>query len=91
MSKKEEQLKAQVKKAQDRLLVLEQRKQKILDAEKKERQRISKTERNLRTKRLIEIGATVESALNVEVSAEDLPKLKQILEREEIKNIYSSL
>ena len=91
MSKKEEQLKAQVKKAQDRLLVLEQRKQKILDAEKRERQRISKTERNLRTKRLIEIGATVESALNVEVSAEDLPKLKQVLEREEIKKIYSSL
>lgn len=60
---------------QERMQAHEQR----INREKQElaklRRQVSKQERNKRTKRLIEIGATVEKAFNHEITQDELPDL----------------
>ena len=49
------------------------------------KQRLAKEERNKRTKRLIEIGATIEAALECEIPADKLPALSAIIKQDQHK------
>lgn len=50
----------------------------------------SKEERNKRTKRLIEVGATVEKVLGRAIKKEELPKLMNFLQQQEDRGSYFS-
>lgn len=50
----------------------------------------SKEERNKRTKRLIEVGATVEKVLGRAIEKEELPKLMNFLQQQEDRGSYFS-
>ena len=73
--------------AEEKVETLQARINALKQEQKKQQKIVNKKKRNARTKRLIEIGAVVESALDAEVPKEDLPKLKEFLIRH--KNDYS--
>ena len=74
--------------------------ERIADVEKKEQQyaalkrqlkkRESEENRKARTKRLIMIGAEVEKTLGKPIEANDLPKLKRFLEKQEARGAFFS-
>ncbi len=74
----------------ERLLELQQQIEKLKKKEKLIKARQSEMERKARTKRLIEVGATVESVLKRPIEKEDLPKLKMFLEEQEKRGNFFS-
>lgn len=74
----------------ERLLELQQQIEKLKKKEKLIKARQSEMERKARTKRLIEVGATVESVLKRPIEKEDLPKLKMFLEEQEQRGNFFS-
>ena len=66
----------------ERISELQDKQRQLKEQEKKLRAQQSQAERKARTKRLIEIGATVESVLGNPIEKEDLPKLKNFLEQQ---------
>lgn len=74
----------------ERLLELQQQIEKLKKKEKLIKARQSEMERKTRTKRLIEVGATVESVLKRPIEKEDLPKLKMFLEEQEKRGNFFS-
>lgn len=74
----------------ERLLELQQQIEKLKKKEKLIKARQSEMERKARTKRLIEVGATVESVLKRPIEKEDLPKLKIFLEEQEKRGNFFS-
>lgn len=74
----------------ERLLELQQQIEKLKKKEKLIKARQSEMERKSRTKRLIEVGATVESVLKRPIEKEDLPKLKMFLEEQEKRGNFFS-
>jgi len=69
---------------------LEKKRKEIIEKERRLKAKISAEERKKRTKRLIEVGATVESVLGLPIEKEDLPKLKNFLEAQEKRGGYFS-
>lgn len=74
----------------ERLLELQQQIEKLKKKEKLIKARQSEMERKIRTKRLIEVGSTVESVLKRPIEKEDLPKLKMFLEEQEKRGNFFS-
>jgi len=74
----------------ERISELQEKQKQLKEQEKKLRAQQSQAERKARTKRLIEIGATVESVLGKPIDKEDLPKLKSFLEQQEQRGQYFS-
>ena len=74
----------------ERISELQEKQRQLKEQEKKLRAQQSQTERKARTKRLIEIGATVESVLGKPITKDDLPKLKSFLEQQEERGQYFS-
>lgn len=74
----------------ERLLELQQQIEKLKKKEKLIKARQNEMERKARTKRLIEVGATVESVLKRPIEKEDLPKLKMFLEEQEKRGNFFS-
>ena len=64
---------------EERLAELEVRKNKLEQQKKKLLSEQSKRERNIKTRRLVEIGKAVEATLGGPVEKEDLPALKVLL------------
>ena len=80
-----------IRKNQDeRISELQEKQKQLKEQEKKLRAQQSQAERKARTKRLIEIGATVESVLGNPITKDDLPKLKSFLEQQEQRGQYFS-
>ena len=75
---------------EERLAELKQKREALLADERKIRSRVAKKERNARTKRLIEIGATIEAALGYEVTAEMLPQLSNFIKQQEERGKFVS-
>ena len=74
----------------ERISELQDKQRQLKEQEKKLRAQQSQAERKARTKRLIEIGATVESVFGKPIEKEDLPKLKNFLEQQEQRGQYFS-
>ena len=74
----------------ERISELQDKQRQLKEQEKKLRAQQSQAERKARTKRLIEIGATVESVLGKPITKDDLPKLKSFLEQQEQRGQYFS-
>ena len=74
----------------ERISELQEKQRQLKEQEKKLRAQQSQTERKARTKRLIEIGATVENVLGKPITKDDLPKLKSFLEQQEQRGQYFS-
>jgi len=74
----------------ERISELQEKQKQLKEQEKKLRAQQSQAERKARTKRLIEIGATVESVLGNPITKDDLPKLKSFLEQQEQRGQYFS-
>ena len=74
----------------ERISELQEKQKQLKEQEKKLRAQQSQAERKARTKRLIEIGATVESVFGKPIEKEDLPKLKNFLEQQEQRGQYFS-
>lgn len=73
--------------------MIEAKAQKIseLEAQKKHLEaRKREEDRKARTKRLIEVGAEVESVLGCPIEREDLPKLRRFLQDQEARGRYFS-
>lgn len=68
---------------EEKLLELQRKMEQLKAQEKAIKARQAQAERKARTKRLIEIGAIVESVLGKPIEKEDLPKLKAFLEEQE--------
>lgn len=75
---------------EERLAELQERQKQLKAQERKLKAQHSQAERKERTKRLIEVGATVESVLGRPISKEDLPKLKAFLEQQEQRGQFFS-
>ena len=82
---------------EERLLKTELQEQKLLEkakqiqARKKQLEQEKKADdRKKRTRRLIQIGAAVESVLNKEINEDDIPKLIEFLRRQESNGRYFS-
>lgn len=67
----------------ERLEKLKKQKEELKAKEKKLLAQKASAERKKRTKRLIEVGAAVESVLKQPIEKEDLPKLINFLEQQE--------
>lgn len=74
----------------ERLEKLKKQKEELKMKEKKLLAQKASEERKKRTKRLIEIGAAVESVLKQPIEKEDLPKLITFLEQQEERGNYFS-
>ena len=74
----------------ERLEKLKKQKEELKMKEKKLLAQKASEERKKRTKRLIEIGAAVESVLKQPIEKEDLPKLINFLEQQEERGNYFS-
>jgi hypothetical protein len=74
----------------ERINQLKERKKQITLMEQKLKAQQTQTERKERTKRLIEIGAVVESVLGKPILKDDLLKLKSFLEQQEQRGKYFS-
>ena len=75
---------------EEQLQKLQQKKEQILAKEKALKAQLAKKARNARTKRLIEIGAAVESVLGRPIEQEDLPKLIEFLQQQEQRGKFFS-
>jgi len=75
---------SRVRTAERQLEILEAKKKRIIEKEKRLKAKYSAEERKKRIKRLIEVGAAVEDVLGKPIYKEDLPKL--ILYLEDAKN-----
>lgn len=75
---------------EERLAELQERQKQLKAQERKLKAQHSQAERKERTKRLIEVGATVESVLGKPIGKEDLPKLKSFLEQQEQRGQFFS-
>lgn len=75
---------------EQRLLELKKQMEQLKAKEKIIKTRQSEKQRKARTKRLIEIGAVVESVLGRPIEKEDLPKLKKFLEEQEDRGHFFS-
>lgn len=76
--------------AEQKIIAIQSKINKLKQDEKKQKAIVQKKQRNARTKRLIEIGAEVESVLGSEISKDDLPKLRQFLIDQERRGNYFS-
>ena len=74
----------------ERIAELQEKQKQLKEQEKKLKSQQSAEERKKRTKRLIEIGAAVESVLKNPIEKEDLPKLISFLENQEKRGNYFS-
>lgn len=74
----------------ERIAELEAKENRLKQQKKKLLAEQSKRERNARTKRLVEIGATVESILGRPIEKEELPKLQRFLQQQEERGSYFS-
>lgn len=74
----------------EKLAELEEQKNQLKEKEKRLRAQQKEQERKARTKRLIEVGATVESVLGRPINKEDLSKLKTFLEQQEYRGNFFS-
>ena len=75
---------------EERLLELQKQMEQLKAKEKIIKARQAEKERKARTKRLIEIGAVVESVLGRPIEKEDLSKLKSFLEEQEDRGHFFS-
>ena len=75
---------------QERLEKLQKKQEQLKAREKALKARISTQERKARTKRLIEIGALVESALGRKLEEKDREKLSAYLKQSEEQGKYIS-
>jgi hypothetical protein len=74
----------------ERISELQEKQKQLKEQERKLKAQQSQAERKKRTKRLIEIGATVESVLGKSINENDLPKLKEFLEQQEQRGNWFS-
>ena len=74
----------------DRLTAIEEKENKLKQQKKKLKAEQAKQARNARTKRLIEIGAEVESVLGRPIEREELPKLRAFLQQQEDRGRFFS-
>lgn len=74
----------------ERILELQEKQKQLKAQEKSLKNKQSQSERKARTKRLIEIGAVVESVLGKPIEKEDLPKLKSFIEIQEQRGNWFS-
>lgn len=74
----------------ERIAKLQEKQKQLKAQEKALKAKQSAEERKKRTKRLIEVGATVESVLGRPIEQFDLPKLKEFLEQQEKRGNYFS-
>lgn len=74
----------------ERIAKLQEKQKQLKAQEKALKAKQSAEERKKRTKRLIEIGATVENVLGRPIEQSDLPKLKDFLEQQEKRGNYFS-
>ncbi len=78
------------KTSEEQLAEIQKKMAQLKAKEKQIKARHSQEERKARTKRLIEVGATVESVLGRPIEKEDLPKLKAFLENQEQRGQFFS-
>lgn len=76
--------------SEEQLADIQKKIEQLKAKEKQIKARHSQEERKARTKRLIEVGATVESVLGRSIEKEDLPKLKSFLENQEQRGQFFS-
>lgn len=74
----------------EKLAELEVQKNQLKEKEKRLKAQQKEQDRKARTKRLIEIGATVENVLGRPIYNDDLPKLKAFLEQQEYRGKFFS-
>ena len=74
----------------ERIADLEKRQAQIISQKKQLQKRVAAENRKARTKRLIMIGAEVEKTLGKPIEANDLPKLKRFLEKQEARGAFFS-
>jgi len=75
---------------EERLVENKQRQEKLKQEERRIKSQMVQAERKARTRRLIEIGAAVESVLGRPIEKEDLPKLIGFLKQQEERGGYFS-
>ena len=75
---------------EERIEKLEEKKEQLNQQVKQLKARKSQEERKARTKRLIEIGASVESVLGRPIEHDELPKLIDFLESQERRGQFFS-
>jgi len=73
---------------EQRLEELEQKEARLKAQKKKIKHQISQRERNKRTKRLIELGATIEKAAGMEITADMLPAVARFISDQERRGNY---
>jgi hypothetical protein len=69
---------------------LAKQKKQLIEKEKRLKAKLTEDERKKRTKRLIEIGAAVESVLGDKIEKDDLPNLIDFLAKQEERGGYFS-
>lgn len=74
----------------ERIAKLQEKQKQLKAQEKALRARQSQAERKIRTKRLIAIGAAVESVLGHPIEKEDLPNLIDFLQQQEQRGNFFS-
>lgn len=74
----------------ERLEELQRKQEQLKAKERALKAKKVQSERKARTKRLIEIGASVESVLNAPIEKEDLPKLIAFLQQQEERGGFFS-
>lgn len=83
MEKNKKGISEKIQECDDKIAQIKAQKRKLLSREKEQ-------ERKARTKRLIEVGAVVESVLGEAIKKEDLSLLKSFLEQQETNGNYFS-
>lgn len=74
----------------DKIAKLQEKQKQLKAQEKALKARQIQTERKVRTKRLIEVGAVVESVLGRPIEKEDLPNLLMFLQQQEQRGNFFS-
>lgn len=74
----------------EKLAELEIQKNQLKEKEKRLKAQQKEQDRKAYTKRLIEVGVTVENVLGRPIKKEDLPKLKKFLEQQEYHGEFFS-
>jgi hypothetical protein len=74
----------------DKIAKLQEKQKQLKAQEKALKARQIQTERKIRTKRLIEVGAVVESVLGRPIEKEDLPNLLMFLQQQEQRGNFFS-
>lgn len=75
---------------EERIAELQKRQEQLKAKEKALKAKQAQAERKARTKRLIEIGAAVESVLGCPITKEDVPKLIAFLNQQESRGHFFS-